>query len=152
VCVREIELEITKLFIDISPNNVLQGITDSSALSEIEEGEISQPIARKALSGRTIYNSRPMPVNAGLPVLCDFSEARVGSQKHKGDVMPGIYRAPEVILDMDWDCKLDIWSIGVTVRRQQPDETDECMLILVSQRFGTYLKGGTFSSQRKVVC
>lgn len=56
-----------------------------------------------------------MPVNAGLPVLCDFGEARVGD-KHRGDVMPGIYRAPEVILGMEWDCKLDIWAIGVTVR------------------------------------
>ncbi|KAK2759103.1 hypothetical protein FQN54_003202 [Arachnomyces sp. PD_36] len=99
---------------DISPNNLLQGITDSSALSDIEEGETNQPIARKVLSDRTIYNSRLMPVNAGLPVLCDFSEARVGGGKHKGDVMPGIYRAPEVILGMDWDCKVDIWSIGLT--------------------------------------
>ncbi|RDL32424.1 Uncharacterized protein BP5553_08880 [Venustampulla echinocandica] len=27
--------------------------------------------------------------------------------------MPGIYRAPEVILGMDWDSKVDIWAIGV---------------------------------------
>lgn len=104
------------MFADISPNNVLQGITDHSALSEIEEGEMNQPIARKILNNRTIYNSRHMPVNPGLPVLCDFSEARVGNKKHKGDVMPGIYRAPEIILGMEWDCKLDIWSIGLTVR------------------------------------
>ena len=56
-----------------------------------------------------------MPVNAGLPVLSDLGEARIGSHKHSGDIMPGIYRAPEVILDMDWDEKVDIWSIGVTV-------------------------------------
>ncbi|OGM47401.1 protein kinase [Aspergillus bombycis] len=29
--------------------------------------------------------------------------------------MPGVYRAPEVILDMDWDCKVDIWSTGTTI-------------------------------------
>ncbi len=29
--------------------------------------------------------------------------------------MPGIYRAPEVILGMDWDSKVDIWAIGVMV-------------------------------------
>lgn len=29
--------------------------------------------------------------------------------------MPGIYRAPEVILGMEWDCKVDIWSIGLMV-------------------------------------
>ncbi|EER39645.1 protein kinase [Histoplasma capsulatum var. duboisii H88] len=89
---------------DISANNILQGIIDLTALSEIEDGEANQPIARKVLDDRTIYVSRPMPINPGLPVLCDFSEARIGD-KHKGDVMPGIYRAPEVILDMEWDSK-----------------------------------------------
>jgi serine/threonine protein kinase len=59
-----------------------------------------------------------MPVNTGLPVLCDFGEARIGDKKHTGDIMPGIYRAPEVILGMEWDKKVDIWSIGVTVSRQ----------------------------------
>nr|KMM70969.1 hypothetical protein CPAG_07278 [Coccidioides posadasii RMSCC 3488] len=98
---------------DISANNILQGITDLTALSEIEDGEASQPIARKVLDDRTIYISRPMPINTGLPVLCDFGEARIGD-KHKGDVMPGNYRPPEVILDMEWDSKVDIWAVGLT--------------------------------------
>ncbi|EEH03132.1 protein kinase [Histoplasma capsulatum G186AR] len=98
---------------DISANNILQGITNLTALSEIEEGEASQPIARKVLDDRTIYISRPMPINTGLPVLCDFGEAHIGD-KHNGDVMPGIYRAPEVILGMEWDCKVDIWAVGLT--------------------------------------
>jgi serine/threonine protein kinase len=29
--------------------------------------------------------------------------------------MPLPYRAPEVILDMEWDSKIDIWSLGVMV-------------------------------------
>jgi hypothetical protein len=73
----------------------LQILTDNSALSDIEEGEITQPI--EILGGRTIYNSRPMPVDTGLPVLCDFGEARIGDKKHTGDIMPGIYWASEVI-------------------------------------------------------
>jgi serine/threonine-protein kinase SRPK3 len=104
---------------DISPNNVLQEIEDDSIISQIEQGELDRPIARKVLSDRTIYNSRPMPLNAGLPVLCDLGEARVGTQKHRGDIMPGIYRAPEVILGMDWDSKVDIWAIGVMVSTNQ---------------------------------
>ncbi|KAG8157485.1 hypothetical protein KVR01_012527 [Diaporthe batatas] len=36
-------------------------------------------------------------------------------QKHTGDVMPGVYRAPEIILGMEWDSKIDIWSVGVMV-------------------------------------
>ena len=29
--------------------------------------------------------------------------------------MPAIYRAPEVILGMNWDSKVDIWGVGVMV-------------------------------------
>jgi serine/threonine-protein kinase SRPK3 len=104
---------------DISPNNVLQKIEDDSITFQIEQGELEQPIARKILNDRTIYNSRPMPLSTGLPVLCDLGEARIGTQKHTGDIMPGIYRAPEVILGMDWDSKVDIWSIGVMVSTNQ---------------------------------
>jgi serine/threonine-protein kinase SRPK3 len=89
------------LLSDISPNNVFQRIEDDSILAQIEQGELERPIARKVLSDRTIYNSRPMPFSAGQPVLCDLGEAIAGTQKHKGDIMPGIYRAPEVILGMD---------------------------------------------------
>ena len=94
---------------------MLQSIQDDSILSQIEQGEIERPIARKVLSDRTIYNSRPMPFSAGPPVLCDLGEARVGNTKHRGDIMPGIYRAPEVVLGMDWDSKVDIWAVGVMV-------------------------------------
>jgi serine/threonine-protein kinase SRPK3 len=100
--------------LDITPNNVLQSIQDDSILSQLEQGETKQPIARKVLRDRTIYISRPMPFSAGLPVLCDLGEARVGN-KHTGDIMPGIYRAPEVILGMDWDANVDIWAVGVMV-------------------------------------
>ena len=80
---------------------------------------MERPIARKVLEDRTTYNSRPMPFSAGQPVLCDLGEARIGDLKHTGDIMPGIYRAPEVILGMSWDEKVDIWALGVMVSRLQ---------------------------------
>ncbi|KAL2846631.1 kinase domain-containing protein [Aspergillus pseudoustus] len=100
---------------DISSNNILQGIEDTSILCQIEEDEISQPIARKVLDDRTIYYSRPMPNSTGLPVLSDLGEARIAQETNRGDIMPDIYRAPEVILDVNWDCKVDIWSIGTMI-------------------------------------
>ncbi|KAM5436234.1 hypothetical protein McanMca71_000014 [Microsporum canis] len=100
---------------DISSNNLLQGIDDTSVLSQIEEDEIQRPIARKVLADRHIHYSRPMHVATGLPVLSDLGEARIGNQRHRGDIMPGIYRAPEVILDIEWDSKVDIWSIGTMI-------------------------------------
>jgi serine/threonine-protein kinase SRPK3 len=94
---------------------VLLGIEDHSILSQIEQDELERPLARKVLNDRTIYFSRPMPVNKGIPVLCDLGEARVGTHMHRGDIKPGIYRAPEVILGMDWDSKVDIWAVGAMV-------------------------------------
>lgn len=59
--------------------------------------------------------SHTMPITSGLPAICDFGSARIGTT-HTGDVMPGQYRAPEVILDMAWDTKIDIWALGLIVR------------------------------------
>ncbi|KAL2862685.1 uncharacterized protein BJX67DRAFT_292184 [Aspergillus lucknowensis] len=91
---------------DISPNNILQGMEDTYILSRMEQDELIRPISRKVLADRTIYHSRAMPLCTGSPVLSDLGEARLGVGKHRGDIMPGIYRAPEVILEMDWDQKV----------------------------------------------
>ena len=59
-----------------------------------------------------------MPLTSGEPLISDFGAAHLGEpgQKHTGDVMPGVYRAPEIILGMEWDSKIDIWAVGVMVR------------------------------------
>lgn len=75
---------------------------DTFVLSQLKEDEMKRPIARKVLGHRNIHYSRPMPACTGLPVFCGFGEARVGNDKHKGDVMPGIYRAPEVTFVIEW--------------------------------------------------
>ncbi|ROT40445.1 protein kinase [Sodiomyces alkalinus F11] len=97
---------------DISPNNLLLGVKDASTLLELEQAEQNTPIPRKVLPDRSIYISRPMPITHGMPVICDFGTARMG-EKHSGDIMPELYRAPEVILGMEWDCKVDLWAVGV---------------------------------------
>jgi len=134
---------------DISPNNILQGIEDESILPQIEHGELEQPIARKTLRDRTIYLSRPMPFSTGQPVLCDLGEARIGHQKHTGDIMPGIYRAPEVILGMGWDWKVDIWGIGVMVSANLHQERRANS---AQSRHGTFLKAATSSLPRRTEC
>jgi len=59
-----------------------------------------------------------MPTTYKPPVITDFGAARLGlpGQKYTGDVMPGVFRAPEVIAGMEWDSQIDIWSVGVMVR------------------------------------
>ncbi|RAL08200.1 CMGC/CLK protein kinase, partial [Aspergillus homomorphus CBS 101889] len=111
---------------DVSPNNILQKIDDSSMLSAIEEEEMTQPSARKVLDDRTIYRSRSMPACEGLPVLSDLGEARFGRQRYTGDIMPGIYRAPEIILGMEWDNEVDIWSVGAMAWDLLQDEHLVC--------------------------
>ncbi|KAK5990076.1 putative serine/threonine-protein kinase clkA-like protein [Cladobotryum mycophilum] len=104
------------VYTDLSPNNILFGITDEddSVLAKIEKDELELPSARKILPDRIIYRSHTMPFTHGHAVICDFRSAVIG-EKHTGDVMPGIYRAPEIIMGMEWDCKIDIWSIGVMI-------------------------------------
>lgn len=101
---------------DIQPNNILLGIKNDSILSKFEEAEFEAPVPRKTLENRTIYLSRPLPLSYGTPVLCDLGEARLGIDHQEGDIMPDLYRAPEVILNMTWDYKVDIWSVGMVVR------------------------------------
>ncbi|KAI9043636.1 kinase domain protein [Aspergillus affinis] len=100
---------------DLQTNNILLGIKDDSILSKFEQAELENPIPRKVLEDRTIYLSRPLPISFGTPVLCDLGEARLGTDNQRGDIMPDIYRAPEVILDMTWDYKVDIWNVGMVI-------------------------------------
>ena len=102
------------MILDISPNNILLGVHDLSVFSDMEKTELEHPSARKILPNRTIYLSQPMPITYGPLMICDFGAARIG-ETHTGDVMPGVYRAPEIILGMEWDSKIDIWSVGVMV-------------------------------------
>ena len=95
---------------------MLLGIDDESVLAEMEEDEVANPAPRKQLSDRTIYATRAMPLTRGEPLLADLGEARVAEEKQTGLIMPGVYRAPEVMLGMDWDNKVDIWALGQMVR------------------------------------
>lgn len=105
--------------LDLSPNNILLGVDDPAALDKVEQAELKNPSPRKVLPRRTIYLSYTMPITYGAPVISDFGAARLGGpgQKHTGDVMPGVYRAPEIIVGAEWDSKIDIWSVGVMVGR-----------------------------------
>ncbi|KAE8140333.1 kinase-like protein [Aspergillus pseudotamarii] len=98
---------------DLQPNNIMLGIKDDKILSQFEEAEFESPIPRKVEAQRTIYLSRHLAMSYGTPVLCDFGEARIGTENHAEDIMPDVYRAPEVILQIPWNYKVDIWNVGV---------------------------------------
>lgn len=95
--------------------NLLLPGPETSYLSRFEEAEVADPSPRKALKDRTIYKSLGFLPKGGLPILADFGEARLGDQEHNEDIMPNVYRAPEVILRSNWGYKVDIWSVAMVV-------------------------------------
>ncbi|KAM3440382.1 hypothetical protein NHJ13734_003321 [Beauveria thailandica] len=83
---------------DISPNNLLCGANDMAPFERLEKSEQAQASTRKVLGDRTIYLSRQTPKTDGDPILADLGSARFGKEQYQGDIMPLVYRAPEV-----WD-------------------------------------------------
>ena len=95
---------------------MLLPIKDTQALSNLEEREIKAPSPRKVLKDRTIYSSTIYNAGGdGLPLLSDFGEARFGDVENNADIMPNMYRAPEVVFKESWDYKVDIWSVAMVV-------------------------------------
>jgi hypothetical protein len=94
-------------------------LEDSTMLADFAEAEAENPSPRKKVDQiRNIYQSRQFrrPArgkNYGLPVLCDFGEARVGKKQESGPfVQPHVYRAPEIIFEMAWGSAVDIWNLA----------------------------------------
>lgn len=110
---------LVDLVTDLQENNVMLSVEDESILVDFEDAERSSPSPRKVVGDRVTYLSRDLGIAKvhGRPILSDFGEARVISNlgKHWEDVQPLVYRAPEVVLRMPWDEKIDIWNLGVLV-------------------------------------
>ncbi|KAH7237314.1 kinase-like domain-containing protein [Fusarium solani] len=82
-----------------------------------QAGVLDNPSPRKVPTDRTIYLSYRMPITSDPLVISDFGASVLGQagQKHAGDVMPGVYRTPKIILGLEWDSKIDIWLVGVMI-------------------------------------
>ncbi|PLB44857.1 protein kinase [Aspergillus steynii IBT 23096] len=101
---------------DIQENNIMLSVEDESVLVDFEQAERSSPSRRKIIGDRVIYSSRDLgiPKVHDRPILSDFGEARLSSSLGKWeDVQPLVYRAPEVMLRMPWNEKIDIWNVAV---------------------------------------
>ncbi|KAL5346504.1 hypothetical protein ACLOAV_008775 [Pseudogymnoascus australis] len=105
------------LWQNIKASNILSEIEDEFILAEFEAAEANSPSAKAIRDDRTIYASRKLgrPKTFGPPFLCDFGVARFGDEVNNEDIQPEVYRAPEVILEMDWSYPVDIWNVGVMI-------------------------------------
>ena len=104
---------------DIKATNIMLTIDDESMLADFEKAEREEPSLRKVIdANRTIYTSRELRLPKkglwGEPVLCDFGQARIG-RVHQGDIQPEVYKAPEVLFEMEWSHQVDIWNVGALV-------------------------------------
>ncbi|OGM49561.1 protein kinase domain protein [Aspergillus bombycis] len=104
---------------DLKTDNLMLSLEDNSMLGDFVTAESETPSPQKLIDqSRIIYSSRKFrrPTEArnyGLPVLCDFGEARIGETQESGPfVQPRIYRAPEVIFEMPWGSAIDIWNLA----------------------------------------
>ena len=104
------------LSIDMSPNNVLLEIDDSSVLDSFVKQEMEHPSPRKQVGESIVYASRLFGwPPGGEPVLCDFGSAEKGDAENIRNAGANLYRAPEVMLKMRWSYSIDIWNVGVMV-------------------------------------
>ncbi|KAK1673543.1 kinase-like domain-containing protein [Colletotrichum godetiae] len=102
---------------DIQDGNIMLSISDTTILDDLVNEEWRLPSARKVMGDRTTYASTGLeiPDDPGDPVISDFGDAQYGEGDFEGEVMPDLYRAPEIILGIPWDEKIDIWALGLMV-------------------------------------
>lgn len=108
-------------------------VEDEEELKAIEEDEISEPSARKVYGDEATFLTRQVYTEIGNPKLIDLGEARFGQDTYTEEVMPDLYRAPEILLGLPWDEKIDIWALGLTVSITPFNETrTQCSTDLLS--------------------
>lgn len=102
---------------DIQEGNIMLAITDQTFFDEVVASEWASPSARKIDGDRVIYASTGLeiPDDPGFPIISDFGDAQFGEMPFIGEVMPDLYRAPEIILKVPWDEKIDIWALGLMI-------------------------------------
>jgi serine/threonine-protein kinase SRPK3 len=95
-------------------------IEDTGILDDFEEAEKSTPSATNIFDRkRTTYATRKFrpPKNHayGNLVLCDLGEARVGGPHEYEEILPEVYKAPEILIQFEWGHSVDIWNLACVV-------------------------------------
>lgn len=122
----DFDITVSYMSLCIRPCPSSKGYMALRDLSRKDSSSTSCNTCFKALTSsilRTIYQSRklkhPERHAFGLPVLCDFGEARVGRRFSYEEIQPEVYRAPEILLQMEWNHMVDIWNVARVVSRTE---------------------------------
>lgn len=111
------------LGIDIKSSNILLTFENPSVLPKAVELLANTGIQpKKDKEGRCIYPSLSdfgFPQSFKMaPKLADFGLAYREDRPdalRRVPIQPPQYHAPEVILGVEWSCKVDIWNLGCLV-------------------------------------
>lgn len=110
--------------LDIKLDNIQEALPDEDPeiLTRLVEEESRQPAPPKVVTDRvTIYTSRKLDYESGVvyPILTDLGMAVFGPAENRHAIQAIPYRAPEVILRMQWNESVDIWNLGIVVSREK---------------------------------
>lgn len=102
---------------DLWEGNIILSTNDHAYFDAIVEEAWSIPMARKMEGDRIVYHHHPVdiPKKPGPTILCDFGQAVFGAKEYARDALPDLYRAPEIVLGIPWNEKIDIWAVGCMV-------------------------------------
>lgn len=111
---------------------LLFSIADESVFSDYERAEAEHPIPRKVIDDtRTVYGTRELDIPKnnrwGRPILRNFGKVRFG-KLHQGVIQREEYRAPEVLLGMEWNSAADIWNAVALVSQSTCFSSLLCVL------------------------
>ncbi|KAK4155789.1 Serine/threonine-protein kinase [Chaetomidium leptoderma] len=104
---------------DVQEDNIMFSVVEASEWRAVEDAEMVEPTPRKVYKDHAIHSTRMsyLPPPKSPMVLCDFGEARFGSEAYSEHAMPDLYRAPEILLRIQWNEKIDIWALGLVLWR-----------------------------------
>lgn len=106
------------ILIDIKGSNIFLEMEDNTMLDRYVQAEIQSPSPRKIVDGKIVYRTRLLEPASRLRAieLGDFGSAVPGDAPRNGQfIQPSLYRAPEVILEKEWNYPIDIWNLATWV-------------------------------------
>jgi len=110
------------------------GIEDDTIFKTFGEEEWTEPSTGKVDGDPIIYQTRDVdiPDNPSHAVLCDFGDAQFGEEMYIGEVMLDLYWAPEIVLGIPWNEKIEVWSVGLMVSKEIPTFLVSFVLIVLN--------------------
>jgi serine/threonine-protein kinase SRPK3 len=107
---------VLKYALNLFDGNIMILIQDQAVLDKAVDEKWSSPGPCKIHGEPEIYLSADLglPDPVGVPIISDFGDSHFGDPPFF-NVMLDLYRAPEIVLAIPWDEKIEIWGFGLMV-------------------------------------